>query len=605
MIEKILDSTCGYIREYILNTTIDNRTTLLRNEKIRNKFLENENHYEFVWLVQSLLGQDLLTFIDDSMLNRILSDNRVIDKINCIMNVSNIAKNKILKDNRIISKFHSEFSSIQIYISNLNEEFGQSYFDYLLKSNRLSDLKYLNSKVLDLLINDEINKSKLLSEEVNPNFLVSLSKNSIEELLNYKKYETQFLDYDIMTINMILLKGVTIPNFIINNREFSNKIITTSKISVYRTIANNLMKNNMDLYDSIEKSREKYYDFLINNIKDDGLLKFYSKMLNEIKAGTFKITNDSDFDLLFSINKFDNSNNDIYPQFVDKSKKVFYEILIDRYFKDNPSDVLINIQSIVDFNKELSYPFIPEERMNVYNRIINFKNLTLEEQKKLYFDLSDINFEHQFYDDFISCKGLSYKMLNEQTIDFKKMRFNKETFDKYKIQVFEFSGQDFNILVHGTGIKKEKTHDLNNFWNIRGKGTISLSLIGSNNLGTFQNPKEYLNVGFNKINPNYIMHISHTDSFTTGDLGSRYINEIHTPKKLNEYTKGYNEILYLENNEVVSDILMPTCIVCYDEVTSLDVDLSRNMSMPIVLIHTQYYNNKTTSIDFNNKKYGS
>ena len=90
----------------------------------------------------------------------------------------------------------------------------------------------------------------------------------------------------------------------------------------------------------------------------------------------------------------------------------------------------------------------------------------------------------------------------------------------------------------------------------------------------------------------------HSDSFTSHRYQTDVKNEILTPEKLIDNTKGYNEILVMEDEKI-----KPEYIVCYDNVKENDLKASKKMNIPIVIIHTEYYKeaiNNFSVVDFIN-----
>ena len=67
--------------KYILSCSKEERIHILSSDNVRDKFLEIENHYPFVWLVQGL-DEELKYFINDSYIERIINSDKVIDKFN-------------------------------------------------------------------------------------------------------------------------------------------------------------------------------------------------------------------------------------------------------------------------------------------------------------------------------------------------------------------------------------------------------------------------------------------------------------------------------------------------------------------------------------------
>ncbi len=89
----------------------------------------------------------------------------------------------------------------------------------------------------------------------------------------------------------------------------------------------------------------------------------------------------------------------------------------------------------------------------------------------------------------------------------------------------------------------------------------------------------------------------HSDSFSLREGKTYYKNEIFTPKQLIDNTKGYNEILVIEDEEI-----KPSYIVCFDNIKESDIGVAKEMNIPIVVIYTKFYKEaikNVSGIDFN------
>ena len=304
-----------------------------------------------------------------------------------------------------------------------------------------------------------------------------------------------------------------------------------------------LIDNNIYAYDILNKCIFKEYDDEIQNINENGIFRY-----------------------------LDNKNID-ENMLIEKSEQIFLDMLIDKYFVDLKHNVLTNLKTIVDFNDCTN--IIEKDRIDKYKQILNFKNLSLNDRKKLYFSLNE-KYKMYLYDDFRKCQDKSYDMLNDSFIDLSKLNKTK----KDNIDIYELKGEQFYIPIH-------TTHYIDGYetWTDREKTTLSLSVISDKFFGTYCSREDtnFVAFGFNKIKKEHIMHVFHSDSFSLHKKGTFYKNEIFTPKQLIENTKGYNEVLVVEEN------IKPDYIICFDDIKDSDIMIAEEMNIPIVIIHTEFY----------------
>ena len=541
---------CSYLKDYILYSTKEVKKILLNKTEVRKKFLEEKNHYEFVWLIQGLKDEELLSFIDETFIDDILNSNRAVDKINAIMTLENKYKNIALNKESVAS-FICKNTSLKNYLYSISNPFLETIFNFILKENNYSSYQLLRNLNIQELYN-------ILSKENNITELKKLCKNYMEyipikklnEFLTENEYLNDFLKLDISIINRFVENGLKLPSNIYTNKEFLNKYLEIQNIEISRIYLENLSLNNIYAYEILDKLVCDKYD---NEVRKINLNNEY---------GNIKISSDY-------------ANNKIQKRILD--------MLIDKNFQDLTDNVLINLQTIVNFNKKNK--IIPEERILLYKDILNFSNLTLENQKMLYFRLNK-KYRQYLYDDFRTCQDFSYDKLNNNFINLEKI--NKSSTNK--ADIYELKGEEFYIPIHTTSTRRKQINEITSAWTER-NDTLSISIISDKLLTTYQNPKEYVAFGFNKINKQDIMHVYHSDSFTSHSYGTERVNEILNPKELIEATNGYNEILIDEKEN-----LKPDYIICYDEILDEDIMLSKKMNIPIVIIYTKFYKEA-----FNNK----
>lgn len=533
----------SYLRCYILNTYDKNiRKEMLNNIEVKKIFLKDENHYEFVWLIQALKDYDLVTFLDDFVISEILSSKKAVDKVNSIMTVENEYKNIVLNKLEII-KFICKSDSLLYYLFETKKPFLETFFNFLLKENDASLYNILSNFNKDELY--DILKGENLSKFVNncKNYLKYIPIKTLNEILHNDYYISDFMKLDIYTIDDFIIRGLILDEKIYLNNEFQNKYLEIKNIERLRIMVEHLIDNNIYAYDILNKCIFKEYDDEIQNINENGIFKY-----------------------------LDNKNID-ENMLIEKSEQLFLDMLIDKYFVDLKHNVLTNLKTIVDFNDCTN--IIEKDRIDKYKQILNFKNLSLNDRKKLYFGLNE-KYKMYLYDDFRKCQDKSYDMLNDSFIDLSKLNKTK----KDNIDIYELKGEQFYIPIH-------TTHYIDGYetWTDREKTTLSLSVISDKFFGTYCSREDtnFVAFGFNKIKKEHIMHVFHSDSFSLHKKGTFYKNEIFTPKQLIENTKGYNEVLVMEEN------IKPDYIICFDDIKDSDIMIAEEMNIPIVIIHTEFY----------------
>ena len=256
---------------------------------------------------------------------------------------------------------------------------------------------------------------------------------------------------------------------------------------------------------------------------------------------------------------------------------------------------------MIKYLNNINENIIPKENLILYNQLLKFHDLNLEQQKKLYYNYnSNINYSLNFYEDFFNCKKHSYNKINESII--KKDDLNKCYNDKLSKEkgtnIYELDGQEFYLFVHVCKLKKDKKKNFP--FDKQSNNTISLSLIGKENIGTYKLPIENIILGFKTINPNNIIHLFNSDSYTASYNGSKKIQKIYTPKDLLYETYGYNEILYSQKN---NGYIYPSYIICFDEIRDIDLYFSKLENLPIIKINSLNYRKNSNISDILEDRY--
>ena len=578
---------------------------LLLNKDIRNLLMQEERHYDFVWVVQKLSNYNYIS--DDDMVDRILKDKRKNDKLNAILtsckNIENFIKNE-----RILKEICSPFLINYIDYVDLNS--ARIIMDYLIKNNLEEYFSFFDENIKVELLKDKTILKKILNSSKLKNIIKSSTNNVFEILAQYEKAQNIILNYDFYTILSFVTNKIYFPANITSNKKFQETILNIEDITTYRFFMDQLEQNNSLAAYEIDKIKEKIYDKEVEKYSD-GLFLITKKIVNLYDKK-------ENYSLLLT----DNMKKYIIKEMINNSKNmhdVFYKydtlkmrnILIDRYFKDIPLNFLKNLNVMIQYNDSLNNKILDEKRTNIYKKILNFENLNYDERKELYYACAKYeNLAELFYDDYRKCRDNTYNNLIDLAINPKKMYnlLSIEKTKKYGVPIYELNGENFYAFVHITGPYKYNPNFYVEAWKEGLYDSVSLSFIGNNNITTFGDPKESIAFGFSKLDYKRIIHLRNSDSFSNYNsmdyCFSDYIQKMYTPANLIKETRGYNEIVYQEKSRNIKlDTIVPDYVMCYDEVTDSDINVAKYYNLPIVLINTKKYkfNNKIIDVSESEK----
>lgn len=561
-IDKILK--LENINNYILSLNTNERVVILKNDMVRDYYLEDYNNSKFKKLILDLPNDEILEFIDDEMINKILSnDNCKKIMYEILYNVSSKFTNIIFQNEKMIERIVND-DELHTYILHLSGSITEKLFNYIIKIDKISVLEYLNpSDFNELLEREDIkNKIKII---VSDELLKKIPSTALSKLLFDSYFRSKLSKMKMDDIYFKIKKGLILPNFYMYDEDFISKFINITNIPMRRIYIKALMNNNYSLYEIINNRLKETYD---NNI--------FNELINEYNM----VTRASDDKELKS---------KIWLLYSDKC----LQLLIDRYFEDFDGNVLTNICTILNFNKTNNV--ISPERLKYYNLIMNFDKYDINTMIKIY-KIMPKDIGTWLYEDFRKCQNVSYDLINKETVDISKLKEEKVD----GISIYELNGEEFVLLVN-TLIYRRSEDDIK--WGNDRSKTLSLTLIGNESLGTYREQDEYLIVGFKNININDIMHVYHSDSFSSYEDSTNRVNEIYTPHELLSNTKGYNEIL-VSQNEMKNTLLKPDYVVCYDKVLEEDIKSAKKLgNIPIIVINTKYYSMKSSGIEYEENNY--
>lgn len=561
-IDKILK--LENINNYILSLNTNERVVILKNDMVRDYYLEDYNNSKFKKLILDLPNDEILEFIDDEMINKILSnDNCKKIMYEILYNVSSKFTNIIFQNEKMIERIVND-DELHTYILHLSGSITEKLFNYIIKIDKISVLEYLNpSDFNELLEREDIkNKIKII---VSDELLKKIPSTALSKLLFDSYFRSKLSKMKMDDIYFKIKKGLILPNFYMYDEDFISKFINITNIPMRRIYIKALMNNNYSLYEIINNRLKETYD---NNI--------FNELINEYNM----VTRASDDEELKS---------KIWLLYSDKC----LQLLIDRYFEEFDGNVLTNICTILNFNKTNNV--ISPKRLKYYNLIMNFDKYDINTMIKIY-KIMPKDIGTWLYEDFRKCQNVSYNLINKETVDIFKLKEEKVD----GISIYELNGEEFVLLVN-TLIYRRSEDDIK--WGNDRSKTLSLTLIGNESLGTYREQDEYLIVGFKNININDIMHVYHSDSFSSYEDSTNKVNEIYTPHELLSNTKGYNEIL-VSQNEMKNTLLKPDYVVCYDKVLEEDIKSAKKLgNIPIIVINTKCYSMKYSGIEYEKNNY--
>ena len=563
--------------------------SIFKKIDIKNDIINNDSRHEITWFCQdkSVTSEMIYNLLDDEGINILNNTRDKLSRVNgiisCGKDISNLFDNEVFLSLLIeLDNYYFYFKEdealkfIKYCINNKNEivvrafnKLNENAQIYVISNCDMSEFYY------DLLVGSKLGCSKIIVDK-------------ISSLENYK-YDDLF---DIFEKDMV------IPNRLLS-MSFINKISTIYNVKAYRSLVNELGKNN-DI-SNIEILRRKYYDYFLDNCSD-----IYNNILSEVKSGS---------DISILLNKYfncfggyDSFLNNGFFDIDEKLKKslnyITSEIVVDYLFQDNAYNVFLDINELFKFST--SVVFLSEDDKKIYSDIVSLDDISVFDKKKILDNLKNKNMAHKFYDDFRLARSKMVELFNSSILNSDNIyRYeNKELSNKYGVPVYEMNGNEFYVLVKAIEKRKDSILNPNDLYAYCDGSSFSID--GGNKLSTFLDTNMYYNLAYNRIPDNQLVHVFEVDSFSNyyrnknNNLpydrnGTDRINRLFTPKEIVDVSSSYNELIISQPNRMNDEFNskleqpVPFAIYCYDDISDHDILSSKATGLGIILVNTKKY----------------
>lgn len=590
-IDKIMLSSKNNINIFF-TTLMENKTDDLINEVINNEkyfkyFFENlDKNYSAINFCSSSKVMELVEKVNKS-------DKEIPNIEYLVRGLNDEDKKKVLNGN------YNERIFLSV-VSDSSNEILQDYID----NNHKALYKYKNMDVMRLAdrgisFPPEILKQKDFFEKIkNPDMVKfrrninTLYRNSYNPVIanKVKKYEEDILNdfnpetgifnsYNLNDIDNIKKQLSSKDSFIVdpNVRMQLNKFIGNKRnLDAKKNFYNEQIKSKLNLNLTVDDLNS----IQINNITDDNIIK---NILNRVKS-------DIDKENIEFNEEYSNTNANLRE--ISNSK--FSEVFIDSIFGDTKKNVRINISEMLRYNKKLSENerILDDEKTQIYSKINNIDKLSSKEKFELYNQLKDKDMVSTLYNDFSNLKKKSYEDINNALYktSLKPEDISLNDTAQTGSEVYKLKGTPFYMLVRAldTPIHKETMNEQSCY-----------SLISGTNTNTFNDGYANYIYGYDSFNPDMVENIFESDSYTFSsdkNITTRP-NRIMTKEEITESSTSYSEINIKNKksdrtNSRKYDEMRPSYIVAMDKYTKEQIEESKRLGVPIVVIERERYKNK-------------
>ena len=594
-------------------------------ESVKKREIINSNKQDFLDFLYNDLSGEILNLLDDEGVEYLKKYSDITDRITYILNYSNYVD--FLFNNQ---KFLDLFLSTDI-------------------SKYYASLKNLNNKTYDLIVNRclELNKDVNLTGQlisyINKDYQLKFidkydyPNDLIYEMLkrNPKIFGKKILEkYNIdLTSHNISIKGLIDAGKSLSFEDMAKRngdsfvssdgeIFLLSSDLLNTEVAQKLW-NELNVYE---------YRFLINDANycgDPTNLNNYAKTKEEefILNTDYPKIYQNIFNMINKLSNLDSSSNEyrdifrnlirqiqIFPNEYTNLRELIFngefaetinlitksldekksDYIIDYHFEENYYNVMYDLKELLEFYYAGNID-IPEDRLYLYQQIVNIDMLSSQEKIELHNELKQYNMMEIFYDDMSFARKQvrkaikDYSMVKEELVKFK----DEELSNEYGVDVYNIEDNPFFAIVK-SNINREDNLPVGHSYSLVGNGCISV-------FGTPKYNDTYV-YDSSDLNPEQIVHVFPRDSFTmykpfsfTSNATDR-VEQLMMPDELLYNKRTYNEILILEHGRTQTDIdsripkLKKIALYCVDQITAKDVETAKIHNIGIMLINSKKYN---------------
>lgn len=609
-IETLLNFNYEHLKNYLLNASDDERKKVLSDDRIKNKLINSDYKYDFVFLSQE--ESDIILYLLNG--NGI---NLLKESLNCDTNLTSILTstkeyvNKLFNNDEFVNLVIENIENKRVNYYYLNNNLANLLYNKVEKKDKINLIRCVSGDAqLYIIKNNEISKENFWE------VLVKLQGKAAQLLINKVNYKLSFTDISLIDLYNCSKKGLTFPHYMFDEKNFVQKMADNYDINYTRFIINNFSKYN-DL-SNIEKSKKEILNDNINNLNNE-LLPKYEKLYMILKylIDNNKLEYDTIKESIYSIFKNESSiflqnlnadvitclrsdnKNELLIFLKNESNKTLGNLIIDYHFKDLPLNVKKDINELVSFEKSGGNT-LSKEDLTLYEQILNIDNLTYSEKINLHQTLSQINMVEKFYDDIRNAKNKMYENINNVIL--KKGNISKykndELSNKYGVNVYTLEGEPFYALVKSVGTLKGEILDEIKLHSRKDGGSFSID--SGYKLNTFNKPNYTYNLAYDGFSNEQVVHAYTEDSYSNYDRNSNdttpKINKIMMPYEFVTESPYYNELVISQVNEKKTTemddkipMLKPFAIYCYDEIYANDIESAKRLGLDIILVNTKKY----------------
>ena len=506
------------------------RIKLLQNEEVLNKIFFVDKKYDmldFSKVLEVYRLEDIIKYYDSDMLAK-------------------------------ITKMYPTCDYFFVFYMLRNDP--KTFENEMLKRDELKDLILFKCKEVCYQLSFSYDTVMALIEYIDKNN-IDFEKTTIRMII-YNSFQTEELQEKFLNANIkskYKQRLLSIFKFNVVSKYLKENNLHISNPVLFELLYVTSLEINSNLYET-----ESFFDECI--FRND---VYKTRELLE----RLKIKIDVDyFEKLFKKKKIkllEESNN----------RELILEVVIDNFFEDSNHNVFLNIIELIEYNDKFN--LLKKERLEFYRDLISIYKSDAQTIKDFYNKYKDLYKPDDYYDDIRLLKNDSYQRIKAECLKLEDLKKLKKRPNADNLDIYELNGEPFRILVSCRGkISNDPSHTQRNCY----------SLIGNENMRVFR--ADRIIYGYLDFNIANIIHVYEADSYSvdSGYIPTNYINRIRTSEEI--LKANHKSEIQIKNNEVSEDVyekILPSYVICFDELDDKSIEAAKELNIPIILIDQTKY----------------
>lgn len=574
-------------------------TTLLENgdSTLLDKVINDEKYMDYFFKNLNK-NYSAMSFCDSKKVMELVDKVNTLDKN--IPNIENLSIGLSDEEKRKVLQGDYKREIVLSTIDKSSDEIVQDYIDNNPKALYMyKDIGVMKLANRGISFPSDIIKQKEFFEQIKDTDIVNFRRNI--NIVNRNSYHP-VLSNKIKKYEENILKDFNPESELFNCYDLSN----TEKLDkcLYEKdtyLMDYKAKSEINAYLRAKRNFDEKRDYYNNGIKQKLNLNIDIDELNDIDIDS--ITDDERIiDVLNKIKDtmnserelFNNTKNDVTSNLKDISSQKFGDMFIDFKFEDTKKNVKVNSKEMLRYNSSLdeNEKILNEDKQELYNTICNIDKLNGKQKYEIYESLNNRNMVAELYNDFSTLKKKSYEEINKalyktetgvENLSIEDSNLNDTEIHRLKGNPFYMLVRVLNNPIHEDTMNAQSCY----------------SLISGNNTTIFhEDYAEYI-YGYDNIEIDSIENVFESDSYTFAsdkNITTRP-NRIMTKEEITESSESYSEI-NIKNKENGKKQgrkykeRMPSYVVSMDNPTKEQIEESKRLGIPLVVVERERYKNK-------------